>query len=155
LPRGNNHGGKGGKAQARLRKKVIAKTTPEQPQNATHWSVRSLAEVLGTRRSLAEVLGTRHNFVAKAWRECSFKPHLISQFKINNDPLFAEKLEDVVGLYLNPPENAAVFCVDEKSSIQALDRTQPGLPLKKGRAGTMRMIISVMAQARCLQHWMC
>ena len=84
------------------------------------------------RRSLAEVPGTRHNFVAKVWRECGFKPHLISQFKISNDPLFAEKLEDVVGLYLNPPENAAVFCVDEKSSIQALDRTPPGLPLKKG-----------------------
>lgn len=76
-------------------------------------------------------------FVAKVWRECGFKPHLISQFKISNDPQFAEKLEDVVGLYLDPPENAVVFCVDEKSSIQALDRTQPGLPLKKGRAATM------------------
>ena len=82
-------------------------------------------------------LGTSDTFVAKVWRECGFKPHLISQFKISNDPQFAEKLEDVVGLYLNPPENAVVFCVDEKSSIQALDRTQPGLPLKKGRAATM------------------
>jgi len=86
---------------------------------------------------LAKELGTSHNFVAKVWRECGFKPHLISQFKVSNDPQFAEKLEDVVGLYLSPPDNAAVFCVDEKSSIQALDRTQPGLPLKKGRAETM------------------
>lgn len=127
LPRGNNHGGKDAQEQARLRQQIIAKTTGEPPRNATHWSTRVLA---------AE-LGTSHNFVAKVWRECGFKPHLISQFKISNDPRFAEKLEDVVGLYLNPPDNAAVFCVDEKSSIQALDRTQPGLPLKKGRAQTM------------------
>ena len=127
LPRGNNHGGKNTRAQARLRQKIIAKTTTEKPPNATHWSTRTLAEILGT----------SHNFVAKVWRECGFKPHLISQFKISNDPCFSEKLEDVVGLYLNPPDNAVVFCVDEKSSIQALDRTQPGLPLKKGRAETM------------------
>jgi transposase len=127
LPRGNNHGGKNTQAQARLRQQVIAKTTGERPANATHWSTRTLAGELGT----------SHNFVAKVWRECGFKPHLISQFKISNDPRFAEKLEDVVGLYLNPPQNAAVFCVDEKSSIQALDRTQPGLPLKKGRSETM------------------
>lgn len=127
LPRGRNHGGKDSQAQARLRQAIIKKTTQEKPANATHWSTRTLAAVLGT----------SHNFVAKVWRECGFKPHLISQFKISNDPQFAQKLEDVVGLYLNPPENAAVFCVDEKSSIQALDRTQPGLPLKKGRAQTM------------------
>lgn len=127
LPRGKNHGGKDTQAQARLRQAVIAKTTKEKPSNATHWSTRQLAEVLGT----------SHTFVAKVWRECGFKPHLISQFKISNDPQFVEKLEDVVGLYLNPPENAVVFCLDEKSSIQALDRTQPGLALKKGRAETM------------------
>ena len=127
LPRGHNHGGKNTRAQARLRQQIIAKTTTEKPANATHWSTRTLAKELGT----------SHNFVAKVWRECGFKPHLISQFKISNDPHFAEKLEDVVGLYLSPPDNAAVFCVDEKSSIQALDRTQPGLPLKKGRAATM------------------
>jgi len=126
-PRGGNHGGKNSQAQARLRKKIIEKTTGEKPSDATHWSTRTLA---------AE-LGTSHTFVNKVWRECGFKPHLISQFKISNDPQFTEKLEDVVGLYLNPPENAVVFCVDEKSSIQALDRTQPGLPLKKGRAATM------------------
>ena len=127
LPRGNNHGGKNSKAQAKLRQRIIKKTIEEKPSDATHWSTRKLA---------AE-LNTSHTFVARVWQECGFKPHLISQFKISNDPQFAEKLEDVVGLYLNPPENAVVFCVDEKSSIQALDRTQPGLPLKKGRAETM------------------
>lgn len=127
LPRGGNHGGKKSQTQAQLRKKIIEKTTQENPPNATHWSTRMLA---------AEV-GTSYSFVGRVWRECGFKPHLISQFKISNDPQFVEKLEDVVGLYLDPPENAAVFCVDEKSSIQALDRTQPGLPLKKGRAATM------------------
>ncbi len=76
-------------------------------------------------------------FVSRVWKDCGFKPHLIKQFKVSNDPNFKEKLEDVVGLYLDPPENAVVFCVDERSSIQALDRTEPGLPMKKGRAGTM------------------
>jgi transposase len=71
------------------------------------------------------------------WQESGLKPHLLMGFKVSNDPRFEEKLVDVVGLYLSPPENAVVFCVDEKSSIQALDRTQPGLPMKKGRAGTM------------------
>ena len=127
LPRGGNYGGKNSQVQARLRQKVIEKTTQEVPVNATHWSTRTLA---------AE-LGTNYSFVARVWRDCGFKPHLIRQFKISNDPQFAEKLEDVVGLYLDPPENAVVFCVDEKNSIQALDRTQPGLPLKKGRAATM------------------
>lgn len=110
LPRGRNHGGKDSQEQARLRQQVIAKTTGECPRNATHWSTRTLAEELDT----------SHTFVAKVWRECEFKPHLVSQFKISNDPCFAEKLEDVVGLYLDPSENTVVFCVDEKSSIQAL-----------------------------------
>jgi transposase len=127
LPRGGNHGGKDIQKQAQLRRKIIEKTTREKPKGATHWSTRTLAAALGT----------SHVFVSRVWRECGFKPHLIEQFKISNDPQFVEKLEDVVGLYLNPPDNAAVFCVDEKSSIQALDRTQPGLPLKKGRAETM------------------
>ena len=127
LPRGGNYGGKDIQKQAQLRRKIIKKTTNEKPRGATHWSTRTLAAALGT----------NHVFVSKVWRECGFKPHLIKQFKISNDPQFVEKLEDVVGLYLNPPDNAAVFCVDEKSSIQALDRSQPGLPLKKGRAETM------------------
>jgi len=75
--------------------------------------------------------------VNRVWREVGLKPHLTVQFKVSNDPHFEEKLHDVVGLYVAPPENAVVFCIDEKSSIQALDRTQPGLPLKPGRCGTM------------------
>lgn len=129
LPRGANHGGADSAKQAILRKKVIKWTTDKDkvPTDSTHW----------TTRTLAAKLGTNHMFVARVWNECGFKPHLIRQFKISNDPNFEQKLEDVVGLYLNPPENAVVFCVDEKSSIQALDRTQPGLPMKAGRAGTM------------------
>lgn len=86
---------------------------------------------------MAKVVGANPMFVSRVWRDNGLKPHLTKQFKVSNDPKFQEKLQDVVGLYLNPPDNAAVFCVDEKSSIQALDRTQPGLPIKKGRAGTM------------------
>jgi transposase len=88
-------------------------------------------------QELAKVLDINHSFVNRVWREVGLKPHLTSQFKVSNDPAFEEKLKDVVGLYLSPPENAVVFCVDEKSSIQALDRTQPGLPMKPGRCGTM------------------
>lgn len=127
LPRGNNQGGKSSIEQAKLRSRVIEKTMKPPTNNATHWSTRSMAKALSTSDS----------FVRRVWKSCGFKPHLIKQFKISNDPKFEEKLTDVVGLYLNPPENAVVLCVDEKSSIQALDRTQPGLPLKKGRAGTM------------------
>lgn len=127
LPRGFNQGGKNTQEQADLRAKIIEMTTQQKPDNATHWSTRSLAKELGT----------SHNFVARVWRSCGFKPHLIRTFKISNDPRFEEKLTDFVGLYLSPPENAVVFSVDEKSSIQALDRTQPTLPIKKGRCGTM------------------
>ena len=127
LPRGATLGGTGSAEHGVLRQRVIEMTTNEKPKNATHWSTRTLAKELGTNPM----------FVSRVWRDCGFKPHLIKQFKVSNDPNFKEKLEDVVGLYLDPPENAVVFCVDEKSSIQALDRTQPGLPMKKGRAGTM------------------
>lgn len=127
LPRGANHGGKNTLEQLKLRSKIIEMTTQEKPRDATHWSTRSLANVLGI----------NHSFVNRVWREVGLKPHLTKHFKVSNDPHFEEKLNDVVGLYLSPPENAVVFCVDEKSSIQALDRTQPGLPLKKGRCGTM------------------
>lgn len=126
-PRGKNHGGKNTLNQTRLRNKVIRMTTQEKPVGATHWSTRTLAEKLNTTQS----------FVHRVWKSVGLKPHLVKTFKVSNDPLFEEKLHDVVGLYLCPPENAAIFCVDEKSSIQALDRTQPGLPLKKGRAETM------------------
>lgn len=126
-PRGANQGGKNTLKQARLRKKIIEKTTREKPGNATHWSTRTLAETLDT----------THSFVHRVWQSVGLKPHLEKTFKVSNDPYFEEKLRDVVGLYLNPPENAIVFCIDEKTSIQALDRTQPGLPLKKGRCGTV------------------
>ncbi len=127
LPRGNNHGGKNSAAQLKLRSRIIKMTTQEKPKGETHWSTRSLAKVLGI----------NHSFVNRVWREVGLKPHLTHQFKVSNDPDFEEKLQDVIGLYLSPPENAVVFCVDEKSSIQALDRTQPGLPMKPGRCGTM------------------
>ena len=127
LPRGGNHGGKKTADQARLRSKIIQMTTQSKPKGATHWSTRTLAKKLGTTPS----------FVNRVWQASGLKPHLTQGFKVSNDPKFEEKLVDVVGLYLSPPENAVVFCIDEKSSIQALDRTQPGLPMKKGRAGTM------------------
>ena len=126
-PRGANHGGKNTEAQAQLRSKVIEATTQTTPNDATHWSCRSMARHLGT----------THSFVNRVWRAHGLKPHLIRTFKLSNDPRFEEKLRDVVGLYLDPPQNAAVFSFDEKSQIQALDRTQPGLPLKKGRCTTM------------------
>ena len=106
---------------------VIRKTTQQDPPNATHWSTRSMAVEMGISPSS----------VRRIWKRNGLKPHLHRTFKLSNDPRFAEKLDDVVGLYLNPPENAIVLSVDEKSQIQALDRTQPGLPLKKGRCGTM------------------
>jgi len=106
---------------------VIRKTTQEKPNNATHWSTRSMAAVAG----LSE------KSVRRIWHKHGLKPHLVRTFKVSNDPEFAQKLEAIVGLYLNPPEHAIVLCADEKSQIQALDRTQPGLPLKKGRCGTM------------------
>ncbi len=127
LPRGANHGGKNSADQAKLRSKVIKITTQEKPKDGTHW----------TTRGLAKVMGINHSFINRVWREVGLKPHLVAQFKVSNDPAFEEKLRDVVGLYLSPPENAVVFCVDEKSSIQALDRMQPGLPIKPGRGGTM------------------
>lgn len=108
-------------------KKVIHKTTQEKPAHATHWSTRSMA---------AEV-GVSETTVRRIWHKHGLKPHLVETFKVSTDPQFAEKLEAIVGLYLNPPEHALVLCCDEKSQIQALDRTQPGLPLKPGRAGTM------------------
>lgn len=94
-------------------------------------------EKLPPESGLAKALGTNHMMVSRVWKEYGFRPHMISQFKVSNVPIFEVKQVDVVGQYLNPQENAAVFCVDEKSSIQALDRTQLGLPMKPGRAGTM------------------
>jgi transposase len=106
---------------------LIAKTTQCIPVNATHWSTRTMAREMGVSKAS----------VSRIWRANGLKPHRIESFKVSNDPLFADKLEAIVGLYLNPPEHALVLSVDEKSQIQALDRTQPGLPLKKGRCQTM------------------
>ena len=97
------------------------------PKDATHWSTRSLAKHLGVDKSL----------VARVWQSHELAPHRVHAFKLSNDKRFIDKLIDVVGLYLRPPEHALVLSVDEKSQIQALDRTQPSLPLKKGRCGTM------------------
>jgi transposase len=111
----------------KVRLKVLAKTANETPANATHWS----------RALMAAEMGISPSSVGRIWAEAGLKPHLVRRFKISNDPQFEEKVTDVVGLYMNPPDRALVLCVDEKSQIQALDRTQPGLPLKKGRAATM------------------
>ncbi len=107
--------------------RLVELTTQSKPEAATHWSTRKMAAALGV--SAATV--SRH------WRANGLKPHLVRGFKVSRDPKFVEKLEDIVGLYMAPPEHALVLCCDEKSQVQALDRTQPGLPLKKGRAGTM------------------
>jgi transposase len=108
-------------------KQIIEWTTQTVPENATHWS-RSL---------MAAKAGVSDSTVGRIWRRHGLKPHKVSTFKLSNDKYFVEKLEDIVGLYLSPPDNAMVLSCDEKSQIQALDRTQPGLPMKKGRAATM------------------
>src|ERR1700716_1567764 len=108
-------------------KQVVHMTLHAKPPNATHWSLRSMASAAGV----------SYSSVQRIWRAHGLKPHLVETFKVSRDKNFAAKVEDVVGLYLDPPDRALVFCVDEKSQIQALDRTQPGLPMKKGRAGTM------------------
>src|SRR5215472_11693522 len=110
-----------------VKRKVLSKTASELPPNATHW----------TRSSMAAVMRISPSSVGRIWAEAGLKPHLVRRFKVSNDPQAEEKVTDVVGLYMNPPDRALVLCVDEKSQIQALDRTQPGLPLKKGRAATM------------------
>ena len=112
---------------AAIKRKVVTRTANETPANATHWS----------RALMAAAIGISPSSVGRIWAEAGLKPHLVKTFKVSNDPHFEEKVTDVVGLYLNPPDRALVLCVDEKSQIQALDRTQPGLPLKKGRAATM------------------
>jgi len=106
---------------------IVRRTTQTLPVAATHWSTRTLAKEMGVSDST----------VLRVWRAHGLKPHLVRGFKVSRDPDFVEKLEDIVGLYMSPPEHALVLCCDEKSQVQALDRTQPGLPLKKGRAATM------------------
>jgi transposase len=120
-------GGRPSTAQRAIAAEIVRKTTTEKPANATHWSTRTLAKELGTSRAM----------IHRVWQANGLKPHLSKTFKLSNDKNFAEKLIDVVGLYLNPPDHAIVLCVDEKSQIQALDRTQKGLPINPGRLGTM------------------
>jgi len=107
--------------------RLVELTTQTTPEAATHWSTRKMGEVLGVSAST----------VMRHWQAHGLKPHIVRGFKVSRDPQFIEKLEDIVGLYMSPPEHALVLCCDEKSQVQALDRTQPGLPLKKGRAATM------------------
>jgi transposase len=106
---------------------VVHMTLHEKPPNASQWSVRSMAKAAGI----------SYSSIQRIWHAHGLKPHLVKTFKVSRDKNFSAKVEDVVGLYLDPPDKALVLCVDEKSQIQALDRTQPGLPMKKGRAGTM------------------
>jgi transposase len=107
--------------------RVVEMTLHAKPPAGTHW----------TARKLGKAVGLSHTSVQRIWAAHGLKPHLTKTFKLSNDKQFVEKVRDVVGLYLDPPERALVLSVDEKSQIQALDRTQPGLPMKKGRAGTM------------------
>lgn len=120
-------GGRTPTQRAAVEAEIIRRTTQEKPPNATQWSTRSLAEAIGCNDTM----------VHRVWRDNGLKPHLVKTFKVSNDPRFAEKLVDIVGLYLNPPEHALVLSCDEKSQIQALDRTLKILPLFPGRLKTM------------------
>jgi len=108
-------------------KAIVEATLHTKPKDATHWSTRTMAKAQGVSNAT----------VCRIWDAHGLQPHRVETFKLSRDKQFVEKLTDVVGVYLNPPDKAVVLCVDEKSQIQALDRTQPGLPLKKGRCGTM------------------
>jgi transposase len=108
-------------------KAIVEATLQSKPRGMTQWSCRRMAKSQGVSKST----------ISNIWRSHNLKPHRVKSFKLSRDPRFLEKLSDVVGLYLNPPQQAVVLCVDEKSQIQALDRTLPGLPLKKGRCGTL------------------
>jgi transposase len=112
---------------AEMESRIVQTTLHDKPINATHWSTRTLAEYLGMGATT----------IRRVWQSNGLKPHLGRTFKLSRDPRFEDKLLDVVGLYMNPPEHALVLSCDEKSQIQALNRTQPGLPMKRGRAGTV------------------
>ena len=118
---------RGGRTPVVDRAELLRLTTQSLPEAATQWSTRLMGDKLGI----------SHSTVSRIWKANGLKPHRIEAFKVSRDPQFAEKLEDIVGLYLSPPAHALVLCCDEKSQIQALDRTQPGLPMKPGRAQTM------------------
>lgn len=114
-------------ATAAERVEDMVRRTEPPPHEATHWTLRAMAKAVGLAASTGQSI----------WKSHGFAPHRWRQFKLSNDPAFAEKLQDVVGLYVAPPAHAVVLSVDEKSQIQALDRTQPGLPMKKGRGATL------------------
>lgn len=129
IERDRPRSGRPRKLTPELEATIVEKTVKEDPPpgEGTHW----------TSRLLGRILGLSHMDVWRTWKKYGLKPHQVRRFKLSRDPRLVEKLHDVVGVYLNPPDNAVVFSFDEKSQIQALDRTQPGLPLKRGRAGTM------------------
>lgn len=118
---------RGGRRPTVDAREIVRLTTLTLPPNASHWSTRSLAQATGVSATT----------IRRVWQANGLKPHRLERFKVSRDPDFIEKLHDIVGLYLSPPEHALVLCCDEKSQVQALDRTQPGLPMKKGRAATM------------------
>jgi transposase len=118
---------RGGRKRTVNAAEIVRLTTQTKPAAATQWSTRTLAAVAGVSDTA----------VQRVWQAHGLKPHRVRYFKVSRDAKFVEKLEDIVGLYMNPPAHALVLCCDEKSQVQALDRTQPGLPLKKGRAATM------------------
>lgn len=121
--------GRGRKATVSPEKveEIVQATLHSKPADATHWSCRTMAQAQGVSK----------NTIQRIWDAHGLQPHRVKSFKLSRDKRFVEKLTDVVGLYLSPPDKAVVLCVDEKSQVQALDRTQPGLPMKRGRCGTM------------------
>jgi len=124
---------------AEMARRIVHKTTREKPEAATHWSTRSMAKAIGVSKDT----------VRRVWAAHGLKPHLTRTFKLSNDPHFEEKLVDVVGLYLDPPEHALVLCADEKTSIQALDRTQRGCRFIAGVAARGLTITSATARQPC------
>ena len=121
------HGLSSRRLEAAKVKAIVEATLHTKPQDSTHWSTRTMAKAQGV----------SHATVQRIWDAHGLQPHRVKTFKLSKDKRFEEKLTDVVGVYLNPPDKAVVLCVDEKTQVQALDRTQPGLPMKKGRCGTM------------------
>ena len=122
---------------------IIVQTLESQPRGATHWSTRSMARHSGISTSS----------VGRIWRAFGLQPHRVETFKVSTDPLFVDKVRDIVGLYLNPPDRALVLCVDEKSQIQALDRTQPLLPMRPGQVERRSHDYEVTAPPRCSPLW--
>ena len=126
-----------------LRAKILAATRKKPSDGSTHWSCRKLAAAVGASKDM----------VHRVWREAGLKPHRLERYMASDDPDFERKAADVIGLYLNPPQHAAVFCVDEKSAIQALDRLDPVLPLSPGRAERHGLSIPATGPFRCMRRW--